>query len=158
MSGDSVVVRRRSRAETARLASSYPASGLSRSEFCWRHGLALNTLNRYLKKHAEQPQQQKQRRNDGVGLTPRVEVALAAEGTLPLCQCISTQTGYERSPPSKSKRRCPPPAASPCPPADRNREHRVCTTPCRQWAEPRAQRPEIKYEFWVDFSLPGFRP
>ncbi len=57
MSGDTaVVIGRRGRAEIARLAGSYPTSGLGRSEFCRRHGLALSTLNRYLKK---QPQQQK---------------------------------------------------------------------------------------------------
>ena len=76
MSGESaVVVPRRSRAEIAQVASSYQASGLGRSEFSRRHGMALSTLNRYLKK---QPRQQKQRGNDGVGLSSLVEVKLAA--------------------------------------------------------------------------------
>jgi hypothetical protein len=75
MSGESVIVRRRSRAEIARLASLYGASGLSRSEFCRRHDLALSTLNRYLKK---QPQPQAHRSDDGVGRSPLVEVSLAA--------------------------------------------------------------------------------
>lgn len=74
MSGESVIVRRRSRAEIARLANSYRTSGLSRSEFCRRHGLALNTLNRHLKK---QSQPQIHRSDDRVGRSPLVEVALA---------------------------------------------------------------------------------
>ena len=74
MSGESVVVRRRSRAEIAQLASLYRASGLGRSEFCRRRDLALSTLNRYLKK---QPQPQIHRSDDGVGRSPLVEVALS---------------------------------------------------------------------------------
>ena len=38
---------RRSRAEVARIASSYPQSGLSRSQFCRQHGVSLSTLDRY---------------------------------------------------------------------------------------------------------------
>jgi hypothetical protein len=38
---------RRSRAEVAQIASSYPQSGLSRSQFCHQHGLSLSTLNKY---------------------------------------------------------------------------------------------------------------
>jgi transposase-like protein len=38
---------RRSRAEVAQIVSSYPQSGLSRSQFCRQHGLSLSTLNRY---------------------------------------------------------------------------------------------------------------
>jgi transposase-like protein len=38
--------RRRSRAEVERLVAEYEASGLSREEFCQRHGLALATLAR----------------------------------------------------------------------------------------------------------------
>ena len=38
---------RRSRVEVAQIVSSYPQSGLSRSEFCVQHGLSLSTLNRY---------------------------------------------------------------------------------------------------------------
>lgn len=40
---------RRSRAEVAQIVSSYPQSGLSRSQFCRQHGLSLSTLNRYCK-------------------------------------------------------------------------------------------------------------
>lgn len=40
-------VRRRSRAEVAQIVSSYPQSGLSRTEFCRQHGLSLSTLARY---------------------------------------------------------------------------------------------------------------
>ena len=50
MSGESVVVRRRGRAEVARLAGLYRTSGMGRSEFCRSHGIALSTLNRHLKK------------------------------------------------------------------------------------------------------------
>ena len=38
---------RRSRAEVAEIVSSYPQSGLSRSQFCLQHGLSLSTLNRH---------------------------------------------------------------------------------------------------------------
>ena len=38
---------RRSHAEVARIASSYPQSGMSRSQFCRQHGLSLTTLNKY---------------------------------------------------------------------------------------------------------------
>ena len=38
---------RRSRVEVAQIASSYPQSGLSRSEFCHQHGLSPSTLNKY---------------------------------------------------------------------------------------------------------------
>jgi hypothetical protein len=76
MSGETgVVVRRRGRAEIARVASSYRASGLGRSEFCRRHGMALSTLNRYLQK---QFQEEARLGNDGVGRSPLVEVKVAA--------------------------------------------------------------------------------
>ncbi len=39
--------RRRSWPETAQLAAEFEASGISREEFCQRHGLALTTLARY---------------------------------------------------------------------------------------------------------------
>lgn len=39
--------RRRSRAQAEQLVAEYEASGLSRVEFCQRHGLALATLARY---------------------------------------------------------------------------------------------------------------
>jgi hypothetical protein len=51
MSGESgAVVGRRGRAEIERLAGLYQTSGMGRSEFCRSHGMALSTLNRYLKK------------------------------------------------------------------------------------------------------------
>jgi hypothetical protein len=76
MSGESVVVvRRRGRAEIARLASLYRASGLGRSEFCRIHGMALSTLNRHLKKHAK-PQGHTD--SEGVGRNCLVEVELPA--------------------------------------------------------------------------------
>ena len=81
MSGEAVsVVHRRGHAEIARLASLYRASGLGRSEFCRRHGLALSTLNRHLKKQ----QQQEHRGDGGVGRGPLVEVELAA-AVSPVC-------------------------------------------------------------------------
>lgn len=48
---------------------------MSRSEFCRRHDLALNTLNRHLKK---QLQPQIHPSANDVGRSPLVEVALAA--------------------------------------------------------------------------------
>ena len=79
MSGEAVsVVHRRGHAEIARLASLYRASGLGRSEFCRRHGLALSTLNRHLKK------QQQQEHRGGVCRGPLVEVELAA-AVSPVC-------------------------------------------------------------------------
>ena len=75
MSGESVVVvHRRGRAEIARVAGLYRSSGLGRSAFCRRHGMALSTLNRHLKKQ----QQQEHHNADGIGRGPLVEVELAA--------------------------------------------------------------------------------
>lgn len=75
MSGETgVVVRRRGRAEIARVASSYRSSGLGRSEFCRRHGLALSTLNRHLQRQFEEDAR---RDNDVVGRGALVEVKLA---------------------------------------------------------------------------------
>jgi transposase-like protein len=42
--------RRRSRAEAEQVVAEYEASGLSRQEFCRKHGLALVTLDRYRKR------------------------------------------------------------------------------------------------------------
>ena len=82
MAGETgVMVRRRGRAEIARMASSYRASGLGRSEFCRRHGLALSTLNRYLQKQFEE---EARRDSDVVGRGPLVEVKLA-EVESPVC-------------------------------------------------------------------------
>ena len=75
MSGETgVVVRRRGRAEIARVAGSYRASGLGRSEFCRRHGLALSTLNRHLQRQFEEDAC---RDSDVVGRGALVEVKLA---------------------------------------------------------------------------------
>jgi hypothetical protein len=75
MSGETgVVVRRRGRAEIARVASSYRASGLGRSEFCRRHGLALSTLNRHLQRQFEGDGR---RDSEVVGRGPLVEVKLS---------------------------------------------------------------------------------
>src|ERR1039457_4519440 len=76
MSGEAgVVVQRRDRAEIARIASLYRASGLGRSEFCRRHGMALSTLNRHLQKQFQDVDHPD---NDGVRRSPLVEVKLAA--------------------------------------------------------------------------------
>jgi transposase-like protein len=45
--------RRRSRAEVDQLVAEYEASGLTRQEFCARHGLALATLDRYRKRRQQ---------------------------------------------------------------------------------------------------------
>src|SRR5690242_9617325 len=45
--------RRRSRAELNQLVAEYEASGLTRQEFCGRHGLALATLDRYRKRRQQ---------------------------------------------------------------------------------------------------------
>jgi hypothetical protein len=47
------VRRRRSRAEVERLMAGYEASGLSRVEFCRKHGLSLSTLVRYRRRRAQ---------------------------------------------------------------------------------------------------------
>ena len=44
---------RRSRAEADQLVAEYEASGLTRQEFCVRHGLALATLDRYRKRRQQ---------------------------------------------------------------------------------------------------------
>ena len=76
MSGESVeVVHRRGRAEIARVAGLYRSSGLGRSAFCRRYGMALSTLNRHLTK---QQQHEEHHDADGVGRSPLVEVELAA--------------------------------------------------------------------------------
>jgi DNA-binding transcriptional ArsR family regulator len=82
MSGETgVVVHRRGRAEIARLARSYRASGLGRGEFCRHHGLALSTLSRHLRKQFEE---EARRDSDVVGRSPLVEVKLA-EAVNPVC-------------------------------------------------------------------------
>jgi len=47
------VGRRRTRAEAEQVADEYEASGLSRVEFCRKHGLSLATLARYRKRQAQ---------------------------------------------------------------------------------------------------------
>jgi hypothetical protein len=44
---------RRSRAEAEQVVAEYETSGLSRQEFCLKHGLALVTLDRYRKRRQE---------------------------------------------------------------------------------------------------------
>jgi hypothetical protein len=45
--------RYRSRAEATQLAVEFAASGLTRREFCEQHQVAINTLNRYISRHAQ---------------------------------------------------------------------------------------------------------
>src|ERR1039457_6564153 len=74
MSGEfGAVVGRRGRAEIARLAGLYRASGMGRSEFCRVHGLALSTLGRHLKK-----QSRAQSGSNGVVASRLVAVEVAA--------------------------------------------------------------------------------
>ena len=73
MSGAAVVVGRRSRAEITGPAGLYGTSGMGRSEFCRRHGMALSTLNRHLKKQ----RQRNHAGNDGGGCH-LVEVEMSA--------------------------------------------------------------------------------
>ena len=47
------VRRRRSRAEAEQVAGEYEGSGLSRVEFCRKHGLSLATLARYRKRQEQ---------------------------------------------------------------------------------------------------------
>jgi hypothetical protein len=47
------VGRRRSRAEVDRLVAEYESSGLSRQEFCAKHGFGLATLDRYRKRRQQ---------------------------------------------------------------------------------------------------------
>jgi hypothetical protein len=47
------VPRRRTRAEAKQVAGEYEASGLSRVEFCRKHGLSLATLARYRKRQGQ---------------------------------------------------------------------------------------------------------
>jgi transposase-like protein len=70
-----VVVRRRSRAEIARIASMYRTSGMGRREFCRSHGLALSSLSRHLKKQAKE---QKQDGGDLANASRLMRVELAA--------------------------------------------------------------------------------
>src|SRR5664279_782201 len=55
MSEEQVPVRRRRRSALAiqQMVEEFVESGLGASEFCRRHGVVLNTLNRYLRKREE---------------------------------------------------------------------------------------------------------
>lgn len=70
-------VRRRSRAEVDRLVAEYEASGLTRQEFCTKHGLSLVTLDRYRKRR-----QQRQDKISGASRFVQVELSgpKAADG------------------------------------------------------------------------------
>jgi hypothetical protein len=48
-----VVRRHRSRAEAEQVAAEFSASGLRRHEFAQQHGIALNTLNRYISRYSD---------------------------------------------------------------------------------------------------------
>jgi hypothetical protein len=63
-------VRRRSRAEVDRLVAEYEASGLTRQEFCIKHGLSLVTLDRYRK-----CRQQRQEKVAGASQFVQVELS-----------------------------------------------------------------------------------
>jgi hypothetical protein len=52
-SQEGAVRSRRTRQEVRQLVSAFPASGLGAREFCQRHGLALSTLRRNLKRRRE---------------------------------------------------------------------------------------------------------
>jgi transposase len=54
---DGAVRSRRTREAVRQLVSAFPASGLAAREFCQRHGLALSTLRRNLKRQRETPDQ-----------------------------------------------------------------------------------------------------
>ena len=45
--------RRRTRVEIEQIAAAFASSGLTRTEFCRRHGMSLGSLNRYLKQGRE---------------------------------------------------------------------------------------------------------
>ena len=66
--------RRRSRAEAEQLVVDYEAGGMSREEFCRKHGLALSTLARY--------QRRRERGQDG-GAGPSRWLAVELSGTPP---------------------------------------------------------------------------
>ena len=61
--------RRRSQAEAEQLVVEFETSGISREEFCERHGLVLATLARYCKRL-------RQRRGEGAGASRWLAVEL----------------------------------------------------------------------------------
>lgn len=64
--------RRRSRAEAEQLVAEYEAGGMSRTEFCRKHGLSMTTLNRYGKR--------RQAQGEASGANGWVRVELCAGG------------------------------------------------------------------------------
>jgi len=62
--------RRRSRAEAEQLVVEYEAGGMSREEFCQKHGLALSTLARYQRRR-------KQGQEEGAGPSRWLAVELS---------------------------------------------------------------------------------
>jgi transposase-like protein len=78
MSEEQVPVRRARRSSSAiqQLVEEFVESGLGASEFCRRHGVVLNTLNRYLRKRREAG-------SAGAGCGPLVTVELTGAGPLP---------------------------------------------------------------------------
>jgi transposase len=69
---------RRTRQEVRQLVSAFPASGLGAREFCQRHGLALSTLRRNLKRQ----RQAQGRAEPGVRLVA-VKLKATPESTAP---------------------------------------------------------------------------
>ena len=62
--------RRRSRAEAEQLVAEYAAGGMSREEFCEKHGLALSTLAQYQRRR-------KQVQDEGTGPSRWLAVELS---------------------------------------------------------------------------------
>jgi transposase-like protein len=62
--------RRRSRVEAEQLVAEYAAGGMSREEFCQKHGLALSTLAQYQRRR-------KQAQDEGVGPSRWLAVELS---------------------------------------------------------------------------------
>jgi len=62
--------RRRSRAEAEQLVAEYAAGGMSREEFCQKHGLALSTLAQYQRRR-------KQAQDEGTGPSRLLAVELS---------------------------------------------------------------------------------
>ena len=74
-SQEGAVRSRRTRQEVRQLVSAFPASGLGARAFCQRHGLALSTLRRHLKR---------QRQAQGSAETGMRLVAVKVKATLEL--------------------------------------------------------------------------
>jgi transposase-like protein len=78
---------RRSRAEVAQIVSSYPQSGLSRSQFCRQHALSLSTLNRHCQ-HA--------RHRDALGSAPMNRSLGAVELPLARVEFVEKSTTQKK--------------------------------------------------------------